>query len=90
MIFIIQSAILKAIRHDNKKTLREVAKETKIDFTRLQRLETGKYELTIGEAHILGHFFKFDIFKALKEFYLKDLEDKKGALTIRRKARPEA
>jgi transcriptional regulator with XRE-family HTH domain len=55
---------LKIWRQNNKVSLRELAKITRIDFTHLYRLEAGKYEATKKTAR--------KIFKGLKKWEVEN------------------
>jgi len=55
---------LKIWRKNNKVSLRELAKITRVDFTHLHRLEAGTYEATLKTAR--------KIFKGLQRWELKN------------------
>lgn len=62
MKYIKQAEILKKLRRDSKFSLIDVDTLTKINATRLHRLESGKVRLTVYECKKLSDFYKFNIY----------------------------
>jgi transcriptional regulator with XRE-family HTH domain len=62
-----QSEVLRSIRKNIKKSLREVSDLSGIELTRLSRIEAGQYILTVPEIKRLGYLYGEDLYETLSE-----------------------
>lgn len=62
-----QAILLTSARTESGLSLRQVERDTNISLSRLQRLESGKYPLTLPECYMLDTYYNMDIYSSLRD-----------------------
>lgn len=66
--------ILIDLRTEKRVSLRDLAKFCDIQFNRLSRLESGKYEITFSELRKLSIFYSKDLYADLTALYASQID----------------
>lgn len=62
-----QRSVLKALRKEKGISIKELSDKVKIETTRVQRLESGNYEMMVSECVKLEAFYQVDIYSSLRK-----------------------